>query len=84
MEQVGIYEKLITQLIDKSIDRDVFYLGERALEGAEASVWLSRFLTKIMENAIAAIPSGANQLTEQIGLANKLVLWLNDHVQDDQ
>jgi hypothetical protein len=25
MEQVGIYEKLITQLIDKSINRDVFY-----------------------------------------------------------
>ena len=39
MEQVGIYEKLITQLIDKSINRDVFYLGERPLESAEASVW---------------------------------------------
>jgi len=84
MEQVGIYEKLITQLIDKSINRDVFYLGERPIESAEASVWLSRFLTKIMESAIGAIPSGDNQLTEQIGLANKLVLWLKDHVQDDQ
>jgi len=84
MEQVGIYEKLITQLIDKSINRDVFYLGERPLESAEASVWLSRFLTKIMEYAIGAIPSGDNQLTEQISLANKLVLWLKDHVQDDQ
>jgi len=84
MEQVGIYEKLITQLIDKSINRDVFYLGERPLESAEASVWLSRFLTKIIECAIGAIPSGDNQLTEQISLANKLVLWLKDHVQDDQ
>ncbi|ABE53596.1 type III restriction enzyme, res subunit [Shewanella denitrificans OS217] len=84
MEQVGIYEKLITQLIDKSINRDVFYLGERPLESAEASVWLSRFLSKIIECAIGAIPSGDNQLTEQIGLANKLVLWLKDHVQDDQ
>ncbi|WP_282110987.1 DUF3427 domain-containing protein [Shewanella algicola] len=84
MEQVGIYEKLITQLIDKSIDRDVFYLGERPLESAEASVWLSRFLTNIIEYAIEAVPKGDNQLVNQINLANKLVLWLKDHVQDDQ
>ena len=84
MEQVGIYEKLITQLIDKNIDRDVFYLGERPLDSAEASIWLSRFLTNIIKYAIEAVPKGDDQLANQISLANKLVFWLKDHVSDDQ
>ncbi|MCW3172656.1 DUF3427 domain-containing protein [Shewanella subflava] len=84
MEQVGIYEKLITQVIDKNIDRDVFYLGERPLDSAEASIWLSRFLTSIIKYVIEAIPKGDDQLANQISLANKLVFWLKDHVSDDQ
>lgn len=43
MQQVGIYEQLITQLIRSRLNHDKFYIGERTLEPAEASLWLSRF-----------------------------------------
>ncbi len=82
MQQVGIYEQLITQLVSSHIDRDTFYVGERNLEAAEASVWLSRFLGFILEKAIGALPSGADQLSRQIGLANETLLWLKDHLKD--
>ena len=38
MQQIGIYEQLITQVIEQNLNRDQFYVGERQLESAEA--WL--------------------------------------------
>ena len=35
MNQSGIYEQLITQLVEKNLDRESFYVGERAIETAE-------------------------------------------------
>ena len=32
MSQTGIYEQLITQLVEQNLDRDAFYVGERTLE----------------------------------------------------
>lgn len=32
MQQVGIYEQLITDLINQSLNHDVFYIGERELD----------------------------------------------------
>ncbi len=78
MEQVGIYEQLITQVIEQHLDREQFYVGERQLESAEAATWLSRFLGKLIAHAIDAIPSSNNRLQEQINLANNLVFWLKD------
>lgn len=83
MEQVGIYEKLITQLVEKHLDKDIFFVGERKLEVAEASVWLSRFLTKIIEYVINSVPADENQIINQISLANRLVMWLKEHINDD-
>ncbi|MBF8999026.1 DUF3427 domain-containing protein [Vibrio nitrifigilis] len=83
MQQLGIYEQLITQLIDSQLDRDHFYVGERELTSAEATVWLSRFLTHILEFAIGAVPSGEDQLQKQIELSNQLILWFKDQVADD-
>ncbi len=34
MNQTGIYEQLITQLVEQNLDRDSFYVGERTLESA--------------------------------------------------
>ncbi|MGX1113942.1 superfamily II DNA or RNA helicase [Pseudoalteromonas sp. MBR-15] len=84
MEQVGIYEQLITQVIEQHLDREQFYVGERQLESAEAATWLSRFLGKLIAHAIDAIPSSNNRLQEQINLANNLVFWLKDHIRDDE
>lgn len=83
MQQIGIYEKLITQLISESLDKDVFYIGERLLEPADATLWLSRFLSKILEFAVGSVPGGKDQLQGQIALANQLLMWLKDRIQDD-
>lgn len=83
MNQTGIYEQLITQLIEKNLNRDTFYVGERQLEPAEASTWLSRFLNRVMAFAIDAVPASDERLLAQIKLANDLVMWLKAHINDD-
>ena len=75
MQQCGIYEQLITQLLTSRLDREHFYVGERQLEPAEAAVWLSRFLSRVLEYAVGSV-TGEDQLQRQIELANQLLLWL--------
>lgn len=31
MQQIGIYEQLITQVIEQNLNRDQFYVGEASL-----------------------------------------------------
>ncbi|MFC3034456.1 DUF3427 domain-containing protein [Pseudoalteromonas fenneropenaei] len=83
MQQVGIYEQLITQLIESRIDRERFYVGERELNSSEASTWLSRFLSDILEYAIESVPSNDDRLQQQIALSNQLLLWLKTQIQDN-
>jgi hypothetical protein len=49
MNTTGIYEQLITQLVEQNLDRETFHVGEPLLEAGEAATWLSRFLTCIIE-----------------------------------
>jgi len=83
MQQIGIYEQLITKLIESRLDRNKFYVGERRLNSAEASVWLSRFLSNILEFAIEAVPSGDDRLQQQIELSNQLLMWLKSQICDE-
>lgn len=83
MQQVGIYEQLITQLIESQIDRNRFYVGERALNSSEASLWLSRFLSGILEYAIESVPTSDDRLQKQIELANDLLIWLKTQIKDN-
>ena len=83
MTQTGIYEQLITQLVEDNLNRDAFYIGERALETGEAANWLSRFLTRLIEITIDSVPHGNNRLIEQIELANTIVRWLSQHINDN-
>ncbi|MBU3006121.1 DUF3427 domain-containing protein [Paraglaciecola arctica] len=83
MQQVGIYEQLITQLIASRIDRERFYVGERELNSSEASIWLSRFLSHILDYAIDSVPASDDRLQQQIALSNQLLLWLKDQLQDN-
>ncbi len=83
MQQTGIYEQLITKLIESRLDRNRFYVGERQLNSSEASVWLSRFLSNILEFAIEAVPSGDDRLQEQIDLSNQLLMWLKNQISDE-
>lgn len=83
MQQLGIYEQLITQLVASQLDRDKFFVGERVLDASEAALWLSRFFGDILRYALSAIPATDDQLQKQISLANQLLLWLKQHLQDD-
>lgn len=83
MQQSGLYEQLITQFLEVRLDRKRFYVGERELAGSEASIYLSRFFAHILEYVISSVPSGEDQLNDQIELSNQLLIWLKDKVQDD-
>ena len=82
MNQTGIYEQLITQLIEQKINRDSYYVGERQLENGEATTWLSRFLTRLIEVAMDSVPQSNLRITKQIELANTIIHWLSEHIQD--
>jgi superfamily II DNA or RNA helicase len=82
MQQIGIYEQLITQLIASGLDRERFYVGERQLDSSEASIWLSRFLSHILEYAIDSVPASDDRLQQQITLSNNLLIWLKAQIQD--
>jgi superfamily II DNA or RNA helicase len=84
MNQPGIYEQLITQLVEQKLDRDTFYVGERSLETGEAASWLSRFLTRIIEIAIDSVPNGEDRVSQQIQLANKVIEWLSSNIGDHE
>lgn len=84
MNQTGIYEQLITQLVEQKLDRKAFYVGERSLENGEAASWLSRFLTRIIEIAIDSVPNGNDRVFEQISLANKVIEWLSANIGDSE
>ncbi len=83
MSQTGIYEQLITQLVEQNLDRDAFYVGERTLEAGEAATLLSRFLTRIIEIAMDSVPNGDSRIHQQIKLANTIVQWLSQHIRDE-
>ena len=83
MQQTGIYEQLITKLIQSRLNREKFYVGERQLNSTEASVWLSRFLSNVLEFAIDSVPSGNDRLQAQIELSNQLLMWLKGQIQDN-
>ncbi len=84
MNQTGLYEQLITQLVEQDLDRESFHVGERLLEAGEAATWLSRFLTRLIEVAMDSVPSGDSRIHDQISLANTIVQWLSKHIKDDQ
>ena len=84
MDQCGIYEQLITQIIDRNINREIYYVGERQLESAEASKWLSHFLTQIIELAMENVPLGNERISEQLKLANTIIIFLSKQIQNEE
>jgi hypothetical protein len=82
MNTTGIYEQLITQLVEQNLDRETFHVGERLLEAGEAATWLSRFLTRLIEIAMDSVPNGEFRIHEQINLANTIVQWLSQAAAD--
>jgi superfamily II DNA or RNA helicase len=84
MNQTGIYEQLITQLVEQNLDREKFHVGERQLEANEAATWLSRFLTRLIELTMDSVPQSTHRISEQISLANTIIRWLSEHLHDTE
>ena len=62
--QIGIYEQIINQLFEEkiaSIDREQFYIGERAIERHEVAKLLAMYMTGIFEQML----SGASDLEDE-------------------
>ena len=56
--QIGIYEQIINQLFEEkiaSIDREQFYIGERAIERHEVAKLLAMYLTSIFEQILSDV-----------------------------
>ena len=54
--QIGIYEQILNQLFEEklaTIDRNRFYIGERAVKRDEAAKILAMYLTGIFEHILA-------------------------------
>ncbi len=86
MKASGIYEQLITQLVEKKLESNSndFYIGKRSLEKEEAAIWVTRFLSHLIERVMACIPdNNDSRIYEQISLANRMIHWLSEHINDD-
>jgi superfamily II DNA or RNA helicase len=78
----GIYEELITQLINdklNEIDKDKFFLKKNLIDKEEASGILSRHLSKIVKQAFDLV-KGRNRVEEQIKIANKIIKLLKEEL----
>ncbi|OEE29668.1 DUF3427 domain-containing protein [Aliivibrio fischeri] len=86
MKSSGIYEQLITQLVEKKLESksNDFYIGKRLLEKEDAAIWVTRFLSRLIERVMASVPEhDESRVYEQISLANRLIHWLSEHINDD-
>ncbi len=83
MYKTGIYEKLITEVLDRHLNHECFYVGERELTENEASLWLSRFIANLFEYAVSALPAGKDKLERQIEFSNQFILWLKEKLSGD-
>lgn len=87
MLQTGLYESLVTQLLQRELElqKDRYYIGIQGLEPAEAAMYLARFLSHVLHLALESVPKGLeNRVEQQIDLANSLVKWLAEYVNNSE
>jgi superfamily II DNA or RNA helicase len=74
----GIYEELVTQLVSSRINelnQDKFYINKAKIDKEEASLIISRHLSKTIKGALDVI-RGDQQIEQQIDIANKIIQFL--------
>lgn len=81
MIQRGIYETLITQLLEKKLKtlEGSCFIEKKQLDSAEAAEYLSRFLSHVLMVAFDSFPND-KKISEQIDLSNALIKWLADYL----
>lgn len=86
MEQFGIYEQLINNLISSKLSQlntNEFFIKESKIEKEEAAQFLSQYLLKVISFALSLI-SGENSIERQIEISNKIILLLKNELQENE
>ncbi|HRG60092.1 MAG TPA: DEAD/DEAH box helicase family protein [Bacteroidia bacterium] len=80
----GIYEELVTKLIGnkiKELDQHKYYIKKNAIDKEEAASILASHISKTVKHALTLI-KGENSLEIQINVANKIVKFLKEELQN--
>lgn len=85
----GIYEELITQLVNRkieSLDKENYYLKEELIDKAEASLILSQHLTSSFKQVLNLIKADKeeNIIEKQILVANKIINFLKSELKNEE
>ncbi len=87
MAVTGIYEKLITQLLQNKLEEyensKKFFIDRTPLEPADAAHYLSRFLQHLLHLILESQRTGGDKISWQIELSNKLINWLKTYLNDE-
>lgn len=88
METSGIYEKIITELIQCKLEShqnsNRFYIYRQPLEPADAALYLSRFLQHILKTVLETFPKEKNKVSRQIEISNALIRWLQGYLEEEE
>lgn len=80
----GIYEELVTRLVSEKIqelNKETFYVNKSKIDKEEASVIISRHISKIIKGALDVL-KGEHKIEHQIDIANKIIQFLKDELKD--
>lgn len=68
--QPGIYEQLITELISNELQKqsEIYFIGNQKIEQADAALYLARFLSSILFNALDSFSNCDDRIQQQIKL----------------
>lgn len=78
----GIYESLITKLLQKKLNEleGSYHIERQTIDAAEAAEYLTRFLSRVLILAFDTLPNTEDILSKQIELSNALVKWLAEYL----
>ena len=83
--KTGIYEQLITQLLQEKLEqvKGRYYVESQTLQASDAALYLSRFLQNVIHSVLDGSLKGPEKLQLQVNLSNALILWLKDYLQEE-
>lgn len=84
--QPGIYEQLITELISNELQKqsENYFIGNQKIEPVDAALYLARFLSSILFNALDSFSNCDDRIQQQIKLCNDLIIWLSEYLKSNE
>jgi len=82
MLQQGIYEQIITKLVNSKInelDKDKYFISKKEFDKVEAADLLSRHLSQAIKYALSLI-TGEIAIEKQIEISNRIIQLLNEEL----